>query len=62
MSEYTSPFVADRDIPSSFIAAACFDVGAARLASAVFSDVPACEPLMPALAISPTAMAVSSAE
>ncbi len=50
------------DIPSSFIAVAILSVGLARFAIAVFKDVPAWLPLIPALAISPKASAASSAE
>ncbi len=55
-----SPSVSES--PNFFIAAACLSVGADILASAVFNDVPAWLPLIPAFAMRPRAIEASSAE
>ena len=47
-------------MPNFFICSFIESVGLAKLAIAVFKAVPACEPLIPAFAIKPTARAVSS--
>ena len=56
------PSVLVMEIFRSSITAACFSVGADRLASAVFKVVPAWLLLMPLLAMSPKATAASWAE
>ena len=56
------PSVLVMEIFRSSITAACFSVGADRLASAVFKVVPAWLALMPLLAISPKLTAASWAE
>ena len=57
---FTDPFVSVIEMPNFFICSFIESVGLAKLAIAVFKAVPACEPLIPAFAIKPTARAVSS--
>ena len=61
MNPFISPSSFCSDSPRYSIAAAISSVGFARLVRVVLSAVPPWEALMPALAISPSAMAVSSA-
>src|SRR5690554_1438237 len=56
------PFASVIDKPKSSIALDIFPVGLARLVMALLKEVPACELLIPALAIRPRASAASSAE
>ena len=60
--EYILPELSVREMPYRSMAAATVPVGFARLVMAARSAVPACEDLIPAFAISPMAMAESSAE
>ncbi len=60
--EYILPELSVREMPYCSMADATVSVGFARLVMAERSAVPACEDLIPAFAISPMAMAESSAE